>query len=594
MSAGLRNRQTGTGTRALADVDASITGSTDLSGEKKERIQHFKVEDSDEVDVHYTLGKKLGQGSFGTVHIIQHKATNKTYACKIVKKKRGSPVLYEQLQREIAIMKRVNHPHIVQLYEVYETPRKYFLVMEYCRGGDLVQRIRSRRGCCEADVRVILCRLVSAIAYLHDHGVVHRDLKPENILVSLSDPSDQFNIKVSDFGLATFADACNMMENIVGTPLYMAPEIVQNLGYSATCDVWSIGVMMYLMLMGYRRDIERELQQLIAMGKVEFPEGWWKDVSVGARALCEQTLKIDPAKRITAREMLMHPWMRGTDTSDTSTNPPASTVLDLMRSYNAERRLRVTLLTVQAAIRFRSFSLPRFSSSSSLPPRLSTSTSKTRSIAAEDSASDSGSTDSLMLNSDDTEVWDRKRNGSGREPRARSAASVRGGRMESVEGLRGGSSGSTTDSSLSRSKSTKSKSSSIESGIKSLDRRVGSSGRTVSAESSTVISPTTASTPPSWIPTKLKRGYTVSSSSSSNSGSTTLPSVNRVGIARRQSAGDATGLLSRAGSSGGGGIYNGGGGVGFVRGKSPAGSGKGVIGRAELPSLKGRKRREGT
>jgi serine/threonine kinase 33 len=82
---------------------------------------------------------------------------------------------------------------------------------------------------------------------LHDHGIVHRDIKPENILLSSNDQNDQFNIKVSDFGLATFTDACTMMENIAGTPMYMAPEIIQNLGYSGQCDIWSMGVMMYLL-----------------------------------------------------------------------------------------------------------------------------------------------------------------------------------------------------------------------------------------------------------------------------------------------------------------------------------------------------------
>ncbi|KAJ3048906.1 Serine/threonine-protein kinase 33, partial [Rhizophlyctis rosea] len=439
ISARARLGPTGTGTRALADVDSSITGSTDLSGGKKERIQHHKINDSEDVEAHYTMGKKLGQGSFGTVHTLQHKETLKLYACKIVKKKRGSPLLYDQLQREIAIMKKVNHPHIVQLYEVYETPRKYFLVMEY------------------------------AITYLHDHGVVHRDLKvssqlsslpdfaifnqtdpsdlltqPENILISLTDPIDNYIIKVSDFGLATFADACNMMENIVGTPLYMAPEIVQNLGYSATCDVWSIGVMMYLMLLGYSREIETQLGQMIANGKVEFPEEWWKEVSVGgsfcrvflernaegideasgfgkARALCEATLKFDPAKRITAREMQMHPWMLGT-THHSPTTPTTTNVLDLMRSYNAERRLRVVLLTVRAAIRV---SHPN---THHKPPSRPRKPSKQPSTTDIESASShpitTTSQDSLCANADESTEWStRAITRIKAAPRARSAVS---------------------------------------------------------------------------------------------------------------------------------------------------------------------------
>ncbi|KAJ3141653.1 Serine/threonine-protein kinase 33 [Geranomyces variabilis] len=262
----------------------------DASPYIKAMIAHHRTDDSTLLESMYTLGAKLGQGSFGTVRLVQHKDTNTTYACKIMRKRRGDPSAYEQVQREVAIMKRVRHPHIIQLCEVFETPKQFFLIMEYCKGGELVQRVKSRRHCSEADVRIIILRLVNAIAYLHDQGIVHRDIKPENILVS-ADPMaaaaaegglpDLFNIKVSDFGLATFTNACNMMENIVGTPLYMAPEIVQNLGYSAQCDLWSIGVMMYLLLCGYRPEVERGLSQMIQEGQIEFPSAFWHDISAG-------------------------------------------------------------------------------------------------------------------------------------------------------------------------------------------------------------------------------------------------------------------------------------------------------------------------
>ncbi|KAI8815846.1 kinase-like domain-containing protein [Fimicolochytrium jonesii] len=331
-------------------------------------ISHHRTDDETAFSSAYALGSKVGQGSFGTVRLVKHKSTLLTYACKIMRKRRGAPNAYEQIQREVDIMKRVRHPHIVQLKEVFETPHKFFLVMEYCKGGELVQRVRSRKHCTEDDVRTIMGRLVEAIAYLHDQGIVHRDIKPENILISsdtiagangsgatdgisIPEPLDIFNIKVSDFGLATFTGACNMMENIVGTPLYMAPEIVQNLGYSAQCDLWSIGVLMYLLLCGYRGDAERALHQMIQEGRVDFPDVYWNEISPGARNLVESILRIDPAKRITAREVLMHPWMRGTEMNLEHNGP--STVLELMKSYNAERRFRRTGHAIVAFLRFR-------------------------------------------------------------------------------------------------------------------------------------------------------------------------------------------------------------------------------------------------
>ncbi|TPX52684.1 hypothetical protein SeMB42_g01227 [Synchytrium endobioticum] len=221
-----------------------------------------------------------------------------------------------------------------------------------CHGGELVSKIRTKRHCAEADVKLIVRRLADAIAYLHEYGIVHRDLKPENILISLEDPTFEYNIKVSDFGLATYADACGTMDNVVGTPFYMAPEIVQNLGYTAQCDIWSIGVMTYLLLLGYPPEAEKILHDMIANGRIEYPERWWRGVSPGARNLCECMLKFDPASRITAREVLIHPWITASPDA-ASDSPFGTTVLDLMRSFNAHRRLRKVFLTVQAATRLR-------------------------------------------------------------------------------------------------------------------------------------------------------------------------------------------------------------------------------------------------
>ncbi|KAJ3412287.1 Serine/threonine-protein kinase 33 [Chytridiales sp. JEL 0842] len=192
------------------------------------------MEDHTLMESKYVLGRKLGQGSFGTVRILFDKSNDTiVHACKMIRKKRGSRLSYEQQQREVAIMKIVRHRHIVQLREVFETPKKVFLVMEFCEGGELVEKIRMRRYCSEPDARVIMTRIADAVGYLHDHGVVHRDIKPENILLSTEDPSDPFNLKLSDFGLATFTDKCTMMANVVGTPLYM--DTLYSQGESEDC-----------------------------------------------------------------------------------------------------------------------------------------------------------------------------------------------------------------------------------------------------------------------------------------------------------------------------------------------------------------------
>lgn len=333
------------------EAELYVSGSTDLSPEKKNKIEHHRVEDSYALQLKYEVGRKLGQGSFGTVMHVTDRETNKPYACKSLKKKKGCRAMYEQQEREVEIMKMLDHPHIVELHEVYETPKKFFLVMEFCEGGELVESVRMKKCMTEEEARIVIRRIAEAVGYLHDHGVVHRDLKPENILLSTDIPIDRLNVKVSDFGLATWVNKCSMIEHVVGTPLYMAPEIIQNLPYSAQCDIWSIGIIMYMILCGCKKEVEKSLIDMANSGKIEYPSGMWKDVSPGARSLCDSMLRLDPAKRISAREILMHPWTKGPDGNFAQTGIN-TTVLDLMRNFNTQRRLKRVLNVVRAAIRF--------------------------------------------------------------------------------------------------------------------------------------------------------------------------------------------------------------------------------------------------
>ncbi|XJO73722.1 hypothetical protein BDV3_004657 [Batrachochytrium dendrobatidis] len=332
---------------ALGNVD--ISGSKDLNEDQKETIQHIRSESLAELNQLYIMKETIGQGAFGVVKICEHRATGKLYACKIVKKKIGSTASYEQLQREVSIMKAVHHPHIVQLQQVLESPKKMCMFMEYCEGGELVQTVRKRGMCTEDETRMIFVQLIDAVSYLHKHGVVHRDIKPENILLKSNHPSKLYNIKVADFGLACFADSMNRVENVAGTPMYMAPEIIHHLGYNHSCDIWSIGVMFYLLLSHYHKDAELLVQDMLKNGKIEYPDKLWGKINPSAKNLSELILRYDPAKRISAAEILRHPWTLNQSMESSQLN---ANVLDMMRSYNAEQRLRRGIITVVAALRF--------------------------------------------------------------------------------------------------------------------------------------------------------------------------------------------------------------------------------------------------
>ncbi|KAJ3360590.1 Serine/threonine-protein kinase 33 [Kappamyces sp. JEL0680] len=303
-----------------------------------------------EVGEIYTIGQVLGQGAFGIVHLVHHKSTSQDYACKIIKKRIGATSAYEQQEREVSIMKTLKHPNIVLLNAVYECPKHVAMVMELCDGGEVVQLVRQRGFCPDETIRVIINQLTDAVAYLHRNRVIHRDIKPENILIKLGGTDKDLQIKMADFGLACYTDSIYQVDNIAGTPMYMAPEIVQKLGYNHSCDIWSIGVMFYLLLCNYNKGAEAELHDMIKNGEISYPASLWDAIDAKAKSLCELILRFDPAKRISAGEILSHPWITQTESTQTVSS---NNVLDLMKSYNAERRLRKAIMLVHAAVRFR-------------------------------------------------------------------------------------------------------------------------------------------------------------------------------------------------------------------------------------------------
>ncbi|KAJ3337393.1 Serine/threonine-protein kinase 33 [Gonapodya sp. JEL0774] len=302
------------------------------------------------------------RGSFGVVRLVTNRQSGRVCACKIVGKTPGATAVMEQLQREIEILKRVNsHPHIVELIETFESPKKVHLVMEYCQGGELLDRMRQKPMFTETDVRIVITRLADALAFLHRRGIVHRDLKPANILLSDTDPSDPWNIKVSDFGLGTFNDASSTVDTSAGTPYYMAPEVMENsLGYTQQCDVWSMGVMFYLLESSQLNTRAVTLQISLPLVRKRRREYEKLHVTTheipqpAALALLESMLRYDPASRITAQEILDHPWITG-EAKDALTLEDVQAhqrvnVLDMMKGFNSERRLRRVMTVVLAAV----------------------------------------------------------------------------------------------------------------------------------------------------------------------------------------------------------------------------------------------------
>nr|XP_008512417.1 PREDICTED: serine/threonine-protein kinase 33 isoform X2 [Equus przewalskii] len=285
------------------------------------KVPHIRMDNGAAIQEIYTFGRVLGQGSFGLVIEATDKETETKWAIKKVNKEKAGSSAVKLLEREVNILKSVKHEHIIHLEQVFETPKKMYLVMELCEDGELKEILDRKGHFSENETRWIIQSLASAIAYLHNKDIVHRDLKLENIMVKSSfiDANDEMNlnIKVTDFGLAVKKQGRGeaMLQSTCGTPIYMAPEVINAHDYSQQCDIWSIGVIMYILLCGeppFLASSEEKLFELIRKGELHFEDPVWDSISDCAKSVLKQLMKIDPAHRITAKELLDNQWLTST------------------------------------------------------------------------------------------------------------------------------------------------------------------------------------------------------------------------------------------------------------------------------------------
>ncbi|KAL8447748.1 hypothetical protein Emag_004209 [Eimeria magna] len=300
--------------------------------------------------------KKLGSGAYGEVLLCKDKQTGAERAIKIIKKSSVSAPSSGALLDEVAVLKQLDHPNIMKLYEFFDDKRNYYLVMEVYRGGELFDEIISRQKFSEVDAAVIMKQVLSGVLYLHNHNIVHRDLKPENLL--LESKAKDALIKIVDFGLSAHYEVGGKMRERLGTYVvlqkqrkdtddlrvrvvprvdechlsfiqccllvdgrlccpwalsayYIAPEVLRK-KYDEKCDVWSCGVILYILLCGYPPfggQTDQEILKRVEKGKYSFEMPDWGHVSEEAKDLVRKMLTYDSSKRISAEECLAHPWI---------------------------------------------------------------------------------------------------------------------------------------------------------------------------------------------------------------------------------------------------------------------------------------------
>jgi calcium-dependent protein kinase len=255
-----------------------------------------------DVRVHYHIDpKEVGHGHYGVVRKCMHRDSGAWYAIKSIRKSKVSKI--EVLKREIEILKEVKHPNIIELFEVYEDERYLHLITELCTGGELFDRIIAKTQSAEGhfsehDAAVLIRDILDAIAYCHAKFIVHRDLKPENFLFSTEDEGAP--VKIIDFGLSRHDDGnMGVMQTKVGTPYYVAPEVLRR-EYTNACDIWSIGVIAYILLCGYPPfygDSDTQIFDSVRVGKFDFPSPEWDEISQSAKDFVTELLNKDQAKR---------------------------------------------------------------------------------------------------------------------------------------------------------------------------------------------------------------------------------------------------------------------------------------------------------
>ncbi|KAJ8465561.1 hypothetical protein OPV22_028113 [Ensete ventricosum] len=297
---------------------------------------------------HYRIGKKLGQGQFGTTYLCVDKNDGKEYACKsIPKRKLLCREDYEDVWREIQIMHHLSeHPNVVRIKGTYEDTLFVHLVMELCAGGELFDRIIQKGHYSERKATQLIKTIVGVVEACHSLGVMHRDLKPENFLFASAD--EDAALKATDFGLSVFYKPGDTFSDVVGSPYYVAPEILRKL-YGPEADVWSAGVILYILLSGvppFWAESEAGIFRHILQGRLDFESEPWPGISDSAKDLIRNMLNRDPKKRFTAHQVLCHPWI--TDDNVAPDRPLDSAVLSRLKQFSAMNKLKKMALRVIA------------------------------------------------------------------------------------------------------------------------------------------------------------------------------------------------------------------------------------------------------
>ncbi|XP_052792506.1 calcium/calmodulin-dependent protein kinase type IV-like isoform X2 [Mya arenaria] len=284
-------------------------------------------------DDYYELGKELGSGATSKVYKCNAKGSDQAWAVKVINKKVDRKVV----KTEVGILLKISHVNVIRMKEIFETPTQILLVLELVTGGELFERIVNRGKYSEKDAALAVREMLEGLEYLHKNDIMHRDLKPENLLYE--NLSEKAKLKIADFGLSKIIGAQVTTNTVCGTPGYCAPEVVKGKCYDTKVDMWSIGVIAYILLCGYEPfydDEETIMYKKILKGNYEFDSPWWDNITENAKDFIRKLLIVDVKSRLSAVDALKHPWVIGSAADDKHLEETQKKI----KEFNAKRKLK--------------------------------------------------------------------------------------------------------------------------------------------------------------------------------------------------------------------------------------------------------------
>lgn len=300
--------------------DRTVRLSTDTPDDYYHWLDALQKAANRRIEDYYELGQSIGEGAFAKVVMGLDRTTLEKFAVKIIEKQSDDELGQQFVWRELNVMKSVNHPNIVRTFDIFDTKNRLYLVLEYMPGGTLGEILKKVGRFTEDQARKILADILNGVAYLHDKSIVHRDLKLKNILCENKEMP--VRVKLADFGLANFVGVRTVskvaLKSQVGSPHYVAPEVLREEPYGPVVDTWAVGVILHIMLTRrypFAGETIQETLELVVQARFSLVGSEWDRISDKAKDLLQGLLREDPQERLSARDALAHPWFQEESTS---------------------------------------------------------------------------------------------------------------------------------------------------------------------------------------------------------------------------------------------------------------------------------------